>query len=1047
LGAQLELVEALKQLNRLTEAATVASRAVAEHPQHASSHIALGLVKRRADDRLAALLAFARAAVIDAEHAFAHLELANELRAAGAHLEADVIIEKISLRCPDNPDVHVALGLARRRRNEREAALASFRSAISLSPYHVGAHLEAAVEFRNSGQLDAAKDVLDELLNRSPQSHAAWVQLGLVARCRGDHQEALRCFTKAAELYPSNISYQLERAQQLKTMAKDSTAQELLVELTKSHPNHIAPLIGLADLMRRRGNRLASLDFFQMAQEKEPENITLTLEIANDLRELRRYTEAEEILQNVLARRSNDARFLTALGHLKRRQGNCSASLQAFQSAAALEPNNAQAMIEFANALRDTGHFEEAAEILTGLVRRYPDSSATFISLGQLERRRGNRSAALEMFRRAASYDPHNVTLKLEITNELRELDHIEEATATVVSVLQQSPDNFDAIMQQVHLLRREGRRAESLACLKGLANRIPAQANLCIEMAADELALGNPNGAAELNDQALRLDPENLSALLQQVQFAILRQAWMHAEDTCRKAIDLHPSASWPRLEAARISFELGRRNEAFTLIDEARQRLGNLPEIAVREVELRRLMRDWDAVQQIIARERTSKLGSSFLLTMHLIEVAITTGLFERAQTELDGMVSSTAKERSQEAHLRGRLAEAKFEHNAAAGYYAAAIRLDPQSAGLQFDMARVKLLTLELDSSLEHLKAFTRLTRSWLLACNLSTNLSQNHVGQLIDEFRLDPDALNELRQLHLLPRSEQLQQLRALIQRSPEYTPISLVAAIKLRQHGAFPSLQTAVDRESIIPKQIGQYWDHDPPDDVNELMGGWKRLNPQYDWVCFDEETAREFLRVNFSQQCLRAFEVAREPAQKADLFRLAWLVQNGGVYVDADDACLAPLNSFVPPAASFVAYQEDYGSIANNFIGSVPGHPVLTNALELAVQALVRGDRELLWLSTGPGLLTRAYIWEWATSENQDWFHSSHIFALSDIQDKVGLHCPVRYKSTERHWSRTSFGRRSSRGASARSVTQLRYLSESGHCRSTAVATRHRDLQ
>ena len=164
-----------------------------------------------------------------------------------------------------------------------------------------------------------------------------------------------------------------------------------------------------------------------------------------------------------------------------------------------------------------------------------------------------------------------------------------------------------------------------------------------------------------------------------------------------------------------------------------------GSLPEIAVREVELCRLMRDWNAIQQIIDRQRASEMGSSFLLTMHLTEVAIATGLFEKAQIELDGVVSSTIKERSHQAHLRGRLADAKFDHETAAKYYAAAIRLDPQNAGLQFDMARVKLLTLELDASLEHLRAFTRLTRSWLLGRNLSTNLSQNHVGQLIDEFR--------------------------------------------------------------------------------------------------------------------------------------------------------------------------------------------------------------------------------------------------------------------------------------------------------------------
>ena len=81
--------------------------------------------------------------------------------------------------------------------------------------------------------------------------------------------------------------------------------------------------------------------------------------------------------------------------------------------------------------------------------------------------------------------------------------------------------------MQQAQLLRREGRRAELLASLKALANRIPVQANLLVEMAADELALGDLASAGELNEHALKLDPTNLSALLQHVHLAILREDW----------------------------------------------------------------------------------------------------------------------------------------------------------------------------------------------------------------------------------------------------------------------------------------------------------------------------------------------------------------------------------------------------------------------------------------------------------------------------------------------------------------------------------------
>ena len=34
----------------------------------------------------------------------------------------------------------------------------------------------------------------------------------------------------------------------------------------------------------------------------------------------------------------------------------------------------------------------------------------------------------------------------------------------------------------------------------------------------------------------------------------------------------------------------------------------------------------------------------------------------------------------------------------------------------------------------------------------------------------------------------------------------------------------------------------------------------------------------------------------------------------------------------------------------------------------MAVTAVNRGDQDLIWLSTGPGMLTRAFAIEWATT-------------------------------------------------------------------------------
>jgi mannosyltransferase OCH1-like enzyme len=173
---------------------------------------------------------------------------------------------------------------------------------------------------------------------------------------------------------------------------------------------------------------------------------------------------------------------------------------------------------------------------------------------------------------------------------------------------------------------------------------------------------------------------------------------------------------------------------------------------------------------------------------------------------------------------------------------------------------------------------------------------------------------------------------------------------------------------------------------------------------------FDERTAETFLRRNAGRDVARAFRRAGHAAQRADIFRLAWLAKEGGVYADADDRRLAPLADLVPDGADLVAYQENYGSIANNFLAAAPAHPVILRALDLATTALNRGDKDFVWLSTGPGLMTRAMA-QVLAEDNDGVGGGIVVRELHEMRRLVEIHCPVDYKSTRAHWSRAVFAR------------------------------------
>jgi mannosyltransferase OCH1-like enzyme len=147
------------------------------------------------------------------------------------------------------------------------------------------------------------------------------------------------------------------------------------------------------------------------------------------------------------------------------------------------------------------------------------------------------------------------------------------------------------------------------------------------------------------------------------------------------------------------------------------------------------------------------------------------------------------------------------------------------------------------------------------------------------------------------------------------------------------------------------------------------------------------------------------------------VFRLAFLLREGGVWADMDDRCLSPLSAFVPADVEACFWQENLQSIGNNFMAVVPGHPIIRRAFITAVNSINRGDRDKVWMLTGPGLLSRAFAIEMAAA-GQNWHAWLRQIAVLDEYDlarSVSLHCRTAHKRTGHHWSDKAFSLRGPR--------------------------------
>ena len=242
---------------------------------------------------------------------------------------------------------------------------------------------------------------------------------------------------------------------------------------------------------------------------------------------------------------------------------------------------------------------------------------------------------------------------------------------------------------------------------------------------------------------------------------------------------------------------------------------------------------------------------------------------------------------------------------------------------------------------------------------------------------------------------------------------------------------------ATNNESLrVPKTIVQFWDdlERLPEDVRECISTWSRWKTcGFVHHVFDIAGAAQFISRSLAPDYARAFTRCYHPAMQADYFRLCYLFIEGGMYVDADDVCIAsdiaslfdghrlkvqPLcydigsNSMVSPQVFLqpgTNYEDWIFYFNNNPLIACRGDSVVKRALERATRLLnsiADGEFPEIQSTTGPGNLSRA-VFELGTASASD----DRILILSDWDSISVSRWPLSYRSDARNW-RLSNGKR-----------------------------------
>ena len=126
----------------------------------------------------------------------------------------------------------------------------------------------------------------------------------------------------------------------------------------------------------------------------------------------------------------------------------------------------------------------------------------------------------------------------------------------------------------------------------------------------------------------------------------------------------------------------------------------------------------------------------------------------------------------------------------------------------------------------------------------------------------------------------------------------------------------------------IPKIIHQtYPTKNINSDIQNNINNLKKLNPDYEYILYDDNDIIDFIKNNYSQHILNTYNSINPeygPA-RADYFRYLLMYKKGGIYLDIKSSCDRPFDSVINKNDEFIlthwGYKGAWYKILNNEYG------------------------------------------------------------------------------------------------------------------------------
>lgn len=421
----------------------------------------------------------------------------GELEAAVAELiETSVAAVEAA---PEDPDAWASLCMAYEANLLWPEASRCYRRLAELAADEPLWRLHHAVTLVETGEVEEARAVLEELVAGAPDLLAARERLGLVYLELGELEAAARVFEAMAERWPESAPAHLgagEVALERGDVEGAAAHLERALELDRTLDSAYYQL-GLAyralgrheeaRLLLARGagterRRLPSPLADQVATYSV--HLTARIEVAGQLIEADRLDEAASVLEELAARHPENVTVLNDLAVVYMRQGELMAARRVLERALALDEENFGTHLNLSAWSTYAGRPLEAVAHARRAVEIAPDEAATHMALARtlgdpqalaaVADPAAQRREMLAELEAAIDVGGAHPDAYLQLARESWQDGEIERALATLDDARSRWPDFWPGDLMRAWILARQGRRDEARSVLERVREVAP---------------------------------------------------------------------------------------------------------------------------------------------------------------------------------------------------------------------------------------------------------------------------------------------------------------------------------------------------------------------------------------------------------------------------------------------------------------------------------------------------------------------------------------------------------------------------------------------